>query len=164
MQDGWIYHIMVQWLNFSDSSHCIFGCFIEFLEEIPLKILPTPMKTEDEIWKRSPRWKTRKLSTNHQFLLGFTQTGPVFFLPKSRNGPKPELAELMNFAIFKGLRWRFESKLRQVLLGMFRGLPKGGVQHLGTLHWTLGDHRSPPFGHTPLEDLMAKYVVLYKMQ
>lgn len=68
--------------------------------------------------KTSPVGKNGKLSTNHQFLLGFTQTGPVFFLPKSRNGPKPELAELMNFTIFKGLnRWRFESKLREVVVG-----------------------------------------------
>lgn len=50
-----------------------------------------------------PVGKNGKLSTNHQFLLGFTQTGPVFFLPKSRNGPKPGSAKLMNFAISKVL-------------------------------------------------------------
>lgn len=43
---------------------------------------------------------------------------PFFFLQKSRNGPKPGSAMLMNFTISKGLnRWRFESKLREVVVG-----------------------------------------------
>ena len=70
------------------------GYFIEFLQEIPLKILPTPLKTKNWNLKMPPPpvGKVGKLSKKkHQFF------GLQFF--PQNPGMAQNQAELMNFTI-----------------------------------------------------------------